>query len=88
MDLLLLTPFALMVVLLLIGFPIAFSLAAAGVAGILLVSGDVNTVIGVIGMVTYSTVASYVLTTLPMFNPHGVPGVIGWARGRPLSSRG
>lgn len=67
MDLLLLTPFALMVVLLLIGFPIAFSLAAAGVAGILLVSGDVNTVIGVIGMVTYSTVASYVLTTLPMF---------------------
>lgn len=67
MDLLLLTPFALMVVLLLIGFPIAFSLATTGLLGVYLISNDINIVLGVIGMVTYSSVANYVLTTLPMF---------------------
>jgi C4-dicarboxylate transporter DctM subunit len=68
MDLLYLTPFALMVILLIIGFPIAFSLAGAGILGMLLTTGgDLNTLISMIGIVARDTVANYVLTTLPMF---------------------
>jgi C4-dicarboxylate transporter, DctM subunit len=67
MDLLSLTPFVLMIILLLIGFPIAFSLAGAGIFGILLSAGNLNTVMSVLGIVAYESVASYVLTTLPMF---------------------
>ncbi len=67
MNLLLLTPFALMVVLLLIGFPIAFSLGAAGVLGILLTGGDWGTLLNIIGITAYDSVANYTLTTLPMF---------------------
>jgi C4-dicarboxylate transporter DctM subunit len=67
MDLLLLTPFGLMIVLLLIGFPIAFSLAGAGILGMFLSGGNLNTVMSMIGIVAYESVASYILTTLPMF---------------------
>jgi C4-dicarboxylate transporter, DctM subunit len=66
-NLLLLTPFILMVVLLLIGFPIAFSLAAAGILGVLLTKGDWGTLINIIGMTAYDSVANYTLTTIPMF---------------------
>ena len=66
-NLLLLTPFILMVVLLLIGFPIAFSLAAAGILGVLLTKGDWGTLINIIGMTAFDSVANYTLTTIPMF---------------------
>jgi C4-dicarboxylate transporter DctM subunit len=66
-NLLLLTPFVLMVVLLLIGFPIAFSLAAAGILGVMLTKGDWGTLINMIGMTAYDSVANYTLTTIPMF---------------------
>jgi C4-dicarboxylate transporter DctM subunit len=66
-NFLLLTPFILMVVLLLIGFPIAFSLAAAGVLGVMLTKGDWGTLINMIGMTAYDSVANYTLTTIPMF---------------------
>ena len=66
-NLLLLTPFVLMVVLLLIGFPIAFSLAAAGVLGVMLTKGDWGILINMIGMTAYDSVANYTLTTIPMF---------------------
>ena len=67
MDLMLILPFVAMVILLLIGFPIAFSIGIAGILGILLVTGDLNMIVGIVGMVTYSTVATYILTTIPMF---------------------
>jgi C4-dicarboxylate transporter, DctM subunit len=56
-----------MVVTLLLGLPIAFSLAAAGIVGIYLLTGDLNVVFRVIGTAPFSTVADYVLTTIPMF---------------------
>jgi C4-dicarboxylate transporter, DctM subunit len=56
-----------MIVTLLLGLPIAFSLAAAGVVGIYLLTGDWNVVFRVIGTAPFSTVADYVLTTIPMF---------------------
>ena len=60
-------PFLVMVITLLMGVPIAFSLAAAGVVGIYLHTGDWNVVLRVIGTAPFSTVADYVLTTIPMF---------------------
>jgi C4-dicarboxylate transporter, DctM subunit len=60
-------PFLIMVVTLLLGVPIAFSLAAAGIVGIYLLTGDWNVVLRVIGTTPFSTVADYVLTTIPMF---------------------
>jgi len=60
-------PFLVMVITLLMGVPIAFSLAAAGVVGIYLHTGDWNVVLRVIGTTPFSTVADYVLTTIPMF---------------------
>ena len=60
-------PFLVMVITLLMGVPIAFSLAAAGVVGIYLHTGDWNVMLRVIGTTPFSTVADYVLTTIPMF---------------------
>jgi C4-dicarboxylate transporter DctM subunit len=56
-----------MIVTLLLGLPIAFSLAAAGIVGIYVLTGDWNVVFRVIGTAPFSTVADYVLTTIPMF---------------------
>jgi C4-dicarboxylate transporter DctM subunit len=56
-----------MVVALLLGVPIAFSLAAAGIAGIYLHTGDWNVVFKILGATPFSTVADYALTTIPMF---------------------
>lgn len=58
--------FALLLCLLL-GVPIAFSLAGAGILGIWLVTGKWSAVMGVLGMVPFSTVANFTLTTIPMF---------------------
>jgi tripartite ATP-independent transporter DctM subunit len=56
-----------MVVALLLGVPIAFSLAVAGIVGIFLLGGDLNVMLRVLGTTPFSTAAEYVLTTIPMF---------------------
>lgn len=60
-------PFLVMVVALLLGVPIAFSLAVAGIVGIFLLGGDLNVMLRVLGTTPFSTAAEYVLTTIPMF---------------------
>ena len=62
-----LLPFLVMVGALLLGLPIAFSLAVAGIVGIYLQTGDWNIVLRILGTTPFSTVADYVLTTIPMF---------------------
>ena len=59
-------PIAIMLILMLVGVPIAFSLAISGSIGLWLVA-DFNTVIALLGSVPYRTCASYVLTVIPMF---------------------
>lgn len=59
--------FALLVVFLLAGLPIALSLAGAGLVGLWALLGDWSFVVGLVGPVLYSTVADYTLTTIPMF---------------------
>jgi tripartite ATP-independent transporter DctM subunit len=60
-------PFIVMVVALLLGVPIAFSLAGSGLLGIYLITGSWSKVMGILGMAPFSTVADYTLTTIPMF---------------------
>lgn len=62
-----LLPFLLMVVLLLLGVPIAFSIAGAGILGLWMTTGDLSTVLTILGNIPYSTVSVYVLTTIPTF---------------------
>ncbi len=59
-------PFVTMIVLLALGVPIAFSIGVAGVIGIL-ITGDLNMLIGIMGLSSYNAVASYIFTTVPMF---------------------
>lgn len=65
MDFLL--PYIFMLILLILGVPIAFAIGAAGIFGILWTTGDLNMLVGILGTVTYSTVSIYVLTTIPTF---------------------
>jgi C4-dicarboxylate transporter, DctM subunit len=60
-------PFLVMIVALLLGVPIAFSLATAGIVGILLLGGDLNVVLRILGTTPFGVSAEYVLTTIPMF---------------------
>jgi len=60
-------PFLVMIAALLLGVPIAFSLAVAGIVGIFLLGGDWNVVMRILGTTPFSTAAEYVLTTIPMF---------------------
>jgi C4-dicarboxylate transporter DctM subunit len=60
-------PFLVMVIALLLGVPIAFSLSGAGILGIYIVTGSWSMVFGVLGMAPFSSVADYTLTTIPMF---------------------
>lgn len=60
-------PFVAMVIALLLGVPIAFSLAGAGILGIYLITGNLNMILVVLGTAPFSTVADYALTTIPMF---------------------
>ena len=60
-------PLIAMVVALLLGVPIAFALAGAGILGIWLVTGNVYTVISILGTTSFSTAATYIFTTIPMF---------------------
>src|SRR5436309_1069667 len=56
-----------MVGALLLGLPIAFSLAVAGIVGIYMLGGDWNVIFRILGTTPFSTAAEYVLTTIPMF---------------------
>ncbi len=60
-------PLIALVVCLLLGVPIAIALAACGMLGIFIVTGDFSKVIGIAGLAPYSTVGDYALTTIPMF---------------------
>ncbi len=60
-------PFVVMIVALLLGVPIAFSLASAGIVGIYLIGGDWNVVLRILGTTPFGAAAEYVLTTIPMF---------------------
>jgi C4-dicarboxylate transporter, DctM subunit len=60
-------PFLVMVATLLLGVPIAFSLATAGIVGIYLLGGDLNVILRILGTTPFGVTAEYVLTTIPMF---------------------
>jgi tripartite ATP-independent transporter DctM subunit len=60
-------PFLVMVVALLLGVPIAFSLATAGIVGVFLLGGDGTMVLRILGTTPFGVTAEYVLTTVPMF---------------------
>lgn len=60
-------PLLVLLLMLLIGTPIAVALAGAGMLGIYLVTGDAAKVLGIISLAPYSSVADYALTTIPMF---------------------
>ena len=60
-------PFLVLLGSLLVGVPIAFSLAVAGITGIYLLNGDLNVVMKMLGTAPYGAAADYVLTTIPMF---------------------
>jgi C4-dicarboxylate transporter, DctM subunit len=60
-------PFITLLILLILGIPIAFSLAGAGILGIWLVKGDWNIVMVFLRTVPVNAVANYDLTTIPMF---------------------
>jgi C4-dicarboxylate transporter DctM subunit len=67
MEAIYLLPFLVMLITLLLGVPIAFSLAGSGILGIYLVTGKWSMVFGILGMSPFTTVADYALTTIPMF---------------------
>jgi C4-dicarboxylate transporter, DctM subunit len=60
-------PFITLLLLLILGIPIAFSLAGAGILGIWLVKGDWSIVMVFLRTVPVNAVANYDLTTIPMF---------------------
>jgi tripartite ATP-independent transporter DctM subunit len=60
-------PLITLIVALLLGIPIAFALAGAGILGIWLTTGNWSTVISILGTTPFSTAADYILTTIPMF---------------------
>ena len=60
-------PFLVMMVTLLLGLPIAFSLASAGIVGILLLGGDWSVILRILGTTPFGVTAEYILTTIPMF---------------------
>lgn len=57
---------AALLTLLLLGLPVAFSMALVGVVGLLLLGGA-GPALGLLGTVPYSTVASFSLVVIPMF---------------------
>jgi len=60
-------PLLTLVVLLVLGVPIAFSLAGAAILGMWLITGDIHLLLGMAGTASYGTVAEYVLSTVPTF---------------------
>ena len=60
-------PAVAMVIALLLGVPIAIALAASGMLGIWLITGEWSRVMGIIGLAPFSTVGDFAMTTIPMF---------------------
>ncbi|OGA03153.1 MAG: hypothetical protein A3I00_01950 [Betaproteobacteria bacterium RIFCSPLOWO2_02_FULL_64_12] len=60
-------PLLVLLITLIIGIPIAISLAVSGMLGIYIVTGDLSKVMGIVSMAPFSSVADYALTTIPMF---------------------
>ncbi len=60
-------PLIALIVALLFGVPIAFALAAAGMLGVWLMTGNFDMVVGMIGTTLFSAGSDYLLTTIPMF---------------------
>lgn len=60
-------PILILIAMLLLGVPIAISLAASGMLGLWIISGDMTRMIGIVSLGPYSTVSVYDLTTIPMF---------------------
>src|SRR6476620_12491654 len=60
-------PMLLLLLCLLLGVPIAVALAGSGMIGIWLITGDFAKVLTIVGLVPFSSVADYQLTTIPMF---------------------
>src|ERR1043165_9543589 len=60
-------PMLILVLCLLGGVPIAVALAGSGMFGIWLITGDLAKVLNILGLVPFSSVADYQLTTIPMF---------------------
>ncbi len=60
-------PLIVLLVTLILGIPIAFALAGAGLLGIYLFTGSWESVIGQLGTSLFTTASEYLLTTIPMF---------------------
>jgi tripartite ATP-independent transporter DctM subunit len=60
-------PLVVLLVTLMLGIPIAFALAGAGLLGIYLFTGSWESVIGQLGTSLFTTASEYLLTTIPMF---------------------
>ncbi len=60
-------PMLVLLLCLLFGVPIAVALAGSGMFGIWLITGDFAKVLNIVGLVPFSSVADYQLTTIPMF---------------------
>ena len=60
-------PMLVLLLCLLAGVPIAVALAGSGMFGIWLITGDLAKVMNIVGLVPFSSVADYSLTTIPMF---------------------
>jgi tripartite ATP-independent transporter DctM subunit len=62
-----LLPFLILILFFALGVPIAFSLGVSGIVGILILTGDLKALLLMSGLITFNSVASYTLTTIPMF---------------------
>src|SRR3982751_4495217 len=60
-------PVLVLVLMLLLGTPIAVALGGGGMLGIFLLTGDFGRLIGILSIAPFSSVADYALTTIPMF---------------------
>ena len=61
-----LVPLVLMLVLLMIGLPVAFSMGITGILGIWMIGGW-DSVMGILGTSPFRSAAHYTLTTVPLF---------------------
>jgi len=60
-------PFIALLIFLVSGIPIAFSLGTAGIIGIFLITQDPDVLMSMVGLVPFDAVASYILSAVPMF---------------------
>lgn len=59
--------FILLIVLIMMGVPVAFALAGAGFVGLWVVTGNATQAVAILGISTYSSVSMYLLSTVPLF---------------------